>query len=240
MLRKNLLFLSFIAFFTSGSAYSQSRFSFGVLGGTNVSSIHKTASGVAPFPASGSQGFGYEAGISGQYKLGKRAFIRTGIVFVAPVYRYVVDGLQFASDLKPDFTFYTSKLDYRVHDQYLQIPLEFGISIPSRKERMSWYAGFGISGMKYLSSRQDMTIVHQNIPNEVSKGKTTHSVQAQVVALTLFGGVDYKVSPNFHICLEPNIAFPNRDFTFDIQGNASSYFLAGLRLRANFAAAGKE
>ena len=228
MARHLLLFSLFLCI----SLSAQSPLSFGAHLGVQGSALSlgdNFSQTVSSTEENGHFALGYGAGLDIRYELSERLFLRSGLAYQHRRNRYVLSGLRFGTDFdNPAGT----DLRNDIIINSAGVPLEFGMVLPSAKDRRHFTVGGGLYFNYELSSRGEAYIMWQDVEPQRLEDPVTEITVAGY-SFGLFGGIEVLTGKRTWISVEPNIRYtPNRfsGFIFsDTEGRTG--YEAGVMVR---------
>ncbi len=170
---------------------------------------------------------GYRLGAAVGKPLNERWSIRTGIGWQSTGLRYIVDGLRFGTDLGGT----TSRLVHTIRFHSLALPVDLVWQRTSRKEKLNYRAGLGVSVERLFRSRSERVIRHTQIPDEILL-EDGHTLSSYSFGGGLFFGLEWVLSEKAALAIEPGCRAVRQSLRLDPFATASNLSLEpGLTTR---------
>jgi len=174
--------------------------------------------------------FGTSFGLQAQYDFNSNIFIRSGINYLKKDIGYVLDGLVFTSDI---INGTVSKIESDVNIQSIAIPVDYGFRFGVPSGKISVILGIGAQFNIDLETKSEVWIRHEQIDDVQSI--TENEVEQFVFPIGIFAGVDFNITKNLVVGIEPNLRYNPHKINFATEfSEVKSLIESGVSLRLRF------
>ena len=207
---------------------SQNKFSVGANGNSQISLMTiKDSQAASGIDEKGGVGVGYSIGIQAQYALKEKTFLRSGINYQNRKNRHKIEGLRFGTDIINDTE---SSIQNDITITSIGIPIDFGYSIKSKNEKITYIIGLGGVINVNLGTKTKAKILHEQIDDE-ELTQAENGVDESIFTMGIFGGMEMKLSEKMVLGIEPNLRFTPNNFTLYLYNSKASTFETGITFR---------
>jgi len=172
-------------------------------------------------------GYGNAIGLQLHYQISNWMFLRSGLQYRNMRYMQRLKGIVFQSNFVNNTQ---SHIRSSINLTTMAIPLEMEFKFPSKHSNINYIVGMGNTTHILISSHTEVSF--GNLSTEPSFSFKNTNVQPTSVALGWFGGVEFVLTKNMFIALEPCLKVHiNRFNLFITNSEAISTLEPGLTLR---------
>lgn len=208
--------------------FCQNKFSIGANVNSQISILtinnSQSANGI---DEKGGLGLGYSIGIQTQYGFNEKTFLRSGINYQNRINRHKIKGLRFGTDI---INGTESSIQNDITITSIGIPVDFGYSVKSKKEKINYLIGIGGLININLETKTKAIILHEQIADE-ELSQAENEVDESIFTIGIFGGMEIKISEKMVLGIEPNLRFTPNNFTLYFYDSEANTFETGITLR---------